>query len=287
MKTFYSIIILIILSSLTSCEVDKSNLGEVRRNFIVLLDNSRSINDEILAKYIDLCSNTILPNMKHHDRLTIQFIDECVMTRAERIFTLDLDKLDFTSVHDGLNHKEDSINARLSRYLNMTIKPLLYDEIHRMRDERSDCGNYSDIMNGIAQAFTVFTDDKSYSTTKSAIINSAMGNANYEYENIVIIFSDMIQESADHSLDFRKMSDLKPDDVHRIFERALEENEVPDLEGCKIFVNGATSSASGPLANRQIKNIRLFWENYFLKANADLVAYSYDIRKEIENYMTN
>lgn len=64
--------------------------------------------------------------------------------------------------------------------------------------------------------------------------------------------------------------------------------KISELDQCKIFAFGATSSLKNNLeANKQVKNLKLFWQNCFYKSGANLLSYSYDCRKEIRTLITN
>lgn len=281
MKTLSTIVLTCILLLFTSCNTGK------RVNYIVLLDNSKSINEQLLNLYIDMITNTIVPNMGRYDRLTIQFIDECAMTKAERVYSVDLDKLDFSNSRDGLNHREDSIRYRLHRYLIDSIKPAITVAIKTKRAQRKDCGNYTDIVNALNGSTALITHEKNFNSLPDKVQNSAKGIDTYEYENVYFIFSDMVQESRDKALDFTQFGKFDTKQVYQKIEDIRALNKIPDLSGCSVFIYGATASEeAGPFANRQIENIRLFWETYFKDSNAVLQAYSFDCKKEIANFMS-
>lgn len=281
MKTHLTIILTFVLLTLTSCNSDK------RYNYIVLLDNSRSISQQLMERYVDLITNTIVPNMGRYDRITIQFIDECAMTKSERVYSADLDKLDFSNSRDGLNNAKDSLKVRLHRYLIDSITTGIKTSIMAKRLDRSDCGNYTDIVNALNGSTPLITREKNFSSLLDIVQNSAKGIDNYEYENAFIILSDMVQESRDQSMDFTKMSKMNTEEVFRKVELVRNMNKIPDLKGCKVFIYGATASdKAGPYANKQIENIRLFWETYFKDSSAEIMAYSFDCKKEIAGFMS-
>ncbi|MGV8111796.1 MAG: hypothetical protein AB2L17_02705 [Lentimicrobium sp.] len=280
MKTLSTIVLTCILLLFTSCNTGK------RVNYIVLLDNSKSISEQLLNLYIDMIANTIVLNMGRYDRLTIQFIDECAMTKAERVYSIDLDKLDFTNSRDGLNHREDSIRYRLHQYLMDSIQPAITASIKAKRAQRTDCGNYTDIVNALNGSTALITHEKNFSSPIDKVQNSAKGIDNYEYESVYIILSDMVQENRDKVLDFTQMGRMNTDQVYQKIEDIRSLGKIPDLSGCSVFIYGATASKeAGPFANRQIENIRLFWETYFKDSNAVLQAYSFDCKKEIAGFM--
>jgi len=235
---------------------------------------------------MNVIMNSVLPNIKMHDRLTIMFIDECALTQSERIFAFDLSKMDFSNRLDGLNAKQDSIKARLRRYLLQNILPKVRTTIQEARVTRKNCTNYTDITNAIKVASSLISREKSFSTQKDEVINSALGQDNYEYENILLIFSDMIQESFDQILNFENFGYISQETVKKIFNNFKNNEILPDLKESKVIVYGATTGKyQGKSANRQVENIKLFWEEYIKQTNAELVAYGFDTESEILNLL--
>ena len=150
-------VILILLSflvTLTGCDTTK------RKNFIVLIDNSISITEEVFQHYITIIQETILPNMGEKDKLIVQFIDGCSQDKAERIYSFDLAEMDFTNKTDGVNNQEDSCRARLKRYLTVTVKKKIEEAIITKRKERRDCGGFTDIINALNEAKKLVVNKK-------------------------------------------------------------------------------------------------------------------------------
>lgn len=266
---------------LTSCTSSK------RKNYILLIDNSKTISEATLDKYIGITQQTVLPNMGRYDRMTIQFIDECSMTQSERIFTIDLAAMDFTNKADGLNNAEDSTKARIKRFLTDSIQTLLRTTILTKREERKNCGNYTDIINALNEATPLLTHEKSYTSTKDEILNNAQGKDNFTYENCIIIFSDMVNENRDKTFDFTQFGKYNEEKINAKLDELHKLNKIPDLSGCKILIYGATSTTeAGTYANKQIENCKIFWQNFFHESGAELKGYAYDSRKEITDYMS-
>lgn len=258
-----------------------------RHNYIILIDNSKSIKPQLLDKYISIMQNNILPNMGRYDRLTIQFIDECSMTQSERVFTLDLAAMDFSSKADGLNHAADSTKARMKKFLTDSITGILKTTILTKREERKDCGNYTDIINALNEATNLLSHEKSYASTTDKISNDAQGKENYEYENCIIIFSDMVNENREKTFDFTQFGKYNEEKINGKLDELHKLNKIPDLSGCQILIYGATSTTeAGTYANKQIENCKIFWQNFFHESGAELKGYAYDCCKEITDYMT-
>ncbi|HRX23609.1 MAG TPA: hypothetical protein P5512_05670, partial [Chitinophagales bacterium] len=253
---------------------------------IVLVDNSTSVPEDVMPRYITTIQETILPNIGEKDKLTVQFIDACSQNKAERIYSFNLAEMDFSNKMDGVNHTADSSRARLRRYLLQTVKDELANTIIAKRQERKSCGNYTDIVNALNEAKSLVENGKSYTSKTDKLLNDAQGNDNYEYETCIVIFSDMVNENAARTFDFTTFGRLKDEDVNKKVTDLKDLNKIPDLHGVKILVYGATSTKeAGAFAGRQIENVKLFWEMFFQSAGADLKGYGYDTEMELKNYL--
>lgn len=280
MKKITLILMSCTLLILAGCNTEK------RKNFIVLVDNSTSVPQDVMQRYITTIQETILPNMGEKDKLTVQFIDACSQNKAERIYSFDLAEMYFSNKMDGINHAADSSRARLKRYLLQTVKDELANTIIAKRQERKSCGNYTDIVNALNEAKSLVQNGKSYTSKTDKLLNDAQGNDNYEYETCIVIFSDMVNENAARTFDFTTFGRLKDEDVNRKVTELKDLNKIPDLHGVKILVYGATSTKeAGAFAGRQIENVKLFWEMFFQSAGADLKGYGYDTGMELKNYL--
>lgn len=280
MKKITLILMSCTLLILAGCNTEK------RKNFIVLVDNSTSVPEDVMQRYITTIQETILPNMGEKDKLTVQFIDACSQNKAERIYSFNLAEMDFSNKMDGVNHAADSSRARLKRYLLQTVKDELAQTIIAKRQERKSCGNYTDIVNALNEAKSLVQNGKSYTSKTDKLLNDAQGNDNYEYETCIVIFSDMVNENAARTFDFTTFGRLKDEDVNRKVTELKDLNKIPDLHGVKILVYGATSTKeAGAFAGQQIENVKLFWEMFFQSAGADLKGYGYDTGMELKNYL--
>ena len=280
MKKITLILMSCTLLILAGCSTEK------RKNFVILVDNSTSVPEDVMQRYIATILKTILPNMGEKDKLTLQFIDAYSHNKAERIYNFDLAEMDFTNRMDGVNHAVDSSSARLRRYLLQTVKDELANTIIAKRQERKHCGNYTDIVNALNEAKSLVENGKNYTSKTDKLLNDAQGNNNYEYETCIVIFSDMVNENIERTFDFTSFGRLKNEDVNKKVTELKELNKIPDLQGVKVLVYGATSTKeAGAFASRQIENVKLFWEIFFHSTGADLKGYGYDTDLELKKYM--
>ncbi len=269
-----------IIALLTGCDSTK------RKNYIVLIDNSTSVPEQVMLRYITIVQETILPNIGDHDKLIVQFIDGCSQDRAERIYSFDLAEIDFTNKADGVNHKADSIRARLKHYLTVSVKDEIAKTILAKREERKHCGNYTDIINALYEAKKLVVTNKNYNTATDKLLNEAQGIDNIEYETCIVIFSDMVNENQAKTYNFTTFGRLKHDEVNKKVMELTDLDKIPDLEGVKVIVYGATSTIeAGRYAGKQIENVKLFWELFFQTTGAELKSYGYDTELELKKYI--
>lgn len=275
-----TLLLLCILVTLTGCDTTK------RKNFVVLIDNSTSVPEQVMQRYITNIQETILPNMGAKDKLIVQFIDGCSQDKAERIYSFDLSEMDFTNKADGANHQADSSRARLKRYLTVTVKDDIAKTILAKRKERKDCGGYTDIINALNEAKKLVESKKNFNSTTDKILNDANGDESFEYETCIVIFSDMVNENSAKTFDFTTFGRLKDDEVNKKVLELKDLDKIPDLAGVKILVYGATSTKeAGAFSGKQIENVKLFWDLFFQSAGADIKGYGYDTQMELKNYL--
>ncbi len=280
MKTSSLILLFLIALCFTSCT-------EQRTNYIILLDNSNSIPNDLWNKYLSVIEKTVLHNLCNKDKLTIEFIDECSMTKAQRIYTLDLSQINFSNLSDGQIAKDDSVKVRLTRFLDDSIAPALKDSLYEERAQRKVCANYTDILNAIHESTSLLMPNKNFSSSFNEVTNSAVGKHNYIYTNSIIIFSDMVNEDAEHKYDFTRMATVPNNDIDKKVEELHDFQAIPNLTGVQVFVYGATASQTGIHADQQIENIQYFWQQYFKNAGAELKAYGYDTQNELQEYVSS
>jgi hypothetical protein len=281
MKTL-TIVLFTALALLASC-------GSLKRNnFIVLVDNSLTVPETVFERYIQTIQQSIIAKLGSKDRLTVQFIDGCSQSMAERVYSIDLAAMDFSSDADGINYKEDSAAARLKRFVTDSVVSEIRRVILAKRKERNSnvknkCSQFTDIIGALNEAKSLIDKKKNYSNSKDKILNDADGKDSYEYVTSIIIFSDMVNENSERTFDFTQMGKLKSDGVEKKVQELKDNDKVPDLANINVVAYGATSTKeAGPFANKQIENVKLFWELFFKSAGADLKGYGYDTNAEIK-----
>ena len=286
MKTVV-IILLAVLVLFTSCGSTKRN------NFIVLVDNSGTVPENVFERYIKTIQQSIVAKLSNKDRVTVQFIDGCSQSMAERAYSIDLAEKDFSSNADGINYKEDSAVARLKRFLLDSVVSEIRKKVLARRKERNsnvkdNCSKYTDIIGALSEARSLIDKKKNYRNPTDKILNDADGKESYEYVTSIIIFSDMVNENSERTFDFTQMGKLKSEGVEKKVQELKDMDKIPDLANINVIAYGATSTKeAGPFANKQIENVKLFWELFFRSAGADLKGYGYDTDAEIKGLVAD
>lgn len=252
-----------------------STIEKERRNVIVLIDYSASSSKDVLNEYIKIISYDIIPNMKPFDCLTVIPIDEGSKKIPVKLIHEDFTDMKFNKNSDGFTHAQDSILKRLEDYRGKLIPKV--DEILKLQHkERRKFTYNTDLIGAIEQVYNLLDINKIKHWERAA--NFIVGKPTYIPENIIVILSDMIQDSEEYSFNNRiGIGEKKGDEI---IEELKANNLIADLNSSNVFVIGSTGKNS-----QQIDNIKDFWQKYFKKSNANLVAYGYDVEDKLKKYL--
>jgi hypothetical protein len=230
-------LILILTILLSACA--KVNKGF---NFIILVDQSKSFTP-FFSKYtnsIDKVVNAI----GFYDTVSIisinsfSEIEPAVLSKYKFKLPPEIDPFIDQQDNYFLKEKIDSI-------LNVQRKFLKEKIIEMLNAEGT---NYTDIFGALKIA-------------EKLLVNNT--------KNIIIIFSDMLNES--HNLNFRKIN-LTDSKINDIITSLKSKDYIPDLTGSDVYVIGIR--ADNPT---RLKQVEKFWRLYFSYANANLKNYSADL----------
>jgi hypothetical protein len=90
---------------------------------------------------------------------------------------------------------------------------------------------------------------------------------NEKRQKILIILSDMIQDSKEHNFDRVKVTDAY---TTKIIRDRQKQDLIPNLETVKVYVAGASAADS-----KKFRSIEKFWNRYFVAAGADFSLHRY------------
>ena len=125
-------------------------------------------------------------------------------------------------------------------------KEKIRGEVDRLLSQKSGTPR-TEILNSLNIADTIFHDEKR--------------------EKILVILSDMIQDSREYDFSSTKITN---DYINKVIKYRRKKNLLPDLSGVKVYVAGASGSDS-----HKYRSIEKFWARYFQRAGADYSHYRY------------
>jgi hypothetical protein len=111
-----------------------------------------------------------------------------------------------------------------------------------------------------------------HGTPRTEIINS-LNIADKIFHNekkrqkILILLSDMIQDSREYKFDRVKVTNAY---TTKIIKNQKKENRIPNLKTVKVYVAGANAADS-----KKFRSIEKFWNRYFVAAGADFSLHRY------------
>ena len=90
---------------------------------------------------------------------------------------------------------------------------------------------------------------------------------NEKRQKILIVLSDMIQDSKEYNFDRVNVTD---DYIARIIRDRQKQNLIPKLNDVKVYVAGATAGNT-----KKFRSIEKFWNRYFVTCGADFSPHRY------------
>jgi hypothetical protein len=219
-----------------SAEADTKpkNSSQRSRLIIILVDMSGSA-DEARRTVCKEAFEKIYKNLRHGDRVVVgtiasqSYIDfKPAVDEEIPVKTIWDNRLQFER---NLTHSKEKIRKEVNRLLSQKGGSLL-----------------TEILDSLNIADAIFHDEK-------------------ERQKILVILSDMIQDSKEYKFDKDK---IKDEYIHKIIRHRRENNLMPRLTGVKVYVAGASAADSNTF-----RAIQTFWTRYFAETGADFSPYRY------------
>jgi hypothetical protein len=155
--------------------------------------------------------------------------------------------IDFKPVVDAEIPKQSLWVNRISYEQNMAkTKKNLQTEVEKLLSRRRGTP-HTEIINSLNIADKIFHNEKR--------------------QKILIILSDMIQDSKEYNFERVKVTNQY---TSRIIRKRQKQNLIPKLDSVKVYVAGA--SAADP---KKFRSIERFWNRYFLACGADFSLHRY------------
>lgn len=271
-KLTFLIYSLTIFFMLSSCMPEKK-----RRVIIVLIDYSASSASTTLDKFIKTIDEDIFANMDQYDYLAVLPIDDGSKREPVKIIDEDLVEKKFTKKTDGFAHAQDSLKGRLDSFV-VGESPKIAEILKSQREERKIYTGHTDIIGALQQTPNLIEVNTKDKDVKTKLWDFIVGHNTYKRENIIVLLSDMIHNAEDFSFNSNKKVTSKQ--YQNYLQQLKQQDKIPDLQNCKIFVIGVTG-----INSTQIDRIAIFWKDYFKLTNGELKAYGFSVEDKLRKYL--
>ena len=210
------------------------NSPQQPRVVIILVDMSGSA-DQARRTVCKEAFEKIYQNLRHGDRVVVGTI-----THHSYI--------DFKPTVDEEIPKKTVWDNRLQYEKKLTdTKEKIRREVNKLLSQKQGTP-LTEILDSLNIADTIFHDEK-------------------ERQKILVILSDMIQDSKEYKFDKDKITD---EYIHNVIRYRQKNNLMPNLTGVKLYVAGASAADSD-----KFRAIQTFWTRYFTESGADFSPHRY------------
>jgi hypothetical protein len=207
--------------------------GKKPRVILIFVDMSGSTNLARRTVYRE-CFEKIYEDLNQGDRIVVGTI-------TGRSF------IDFKSAVDVEIPKKSVWLNRIQFERSLTeTKEKIRTEVGRLLSQKEGTDR-TEILNSLNIAETIFHKEKR--------------------EKILVLLSDMIQDSREHDFSSSKITN---DYINKVIRYRQKQNLLPKLTGVKIYVAGASGSDS-----HKYRSIEKFWARYLERAGADYSHHRY------------
>ena len=204
------------------------------RVLVVLVDMSGSTNRARRTVY-SAAFEKIFQNLGQGDRIVIGTITSRSYIDFKPVVDADIPKESIWA--NRIQYEQDL--AKTQKNIRKEVKRLL---------SRKKGTPYTEILNSLNIADTVFHNEK-------------------KRQKILVILSDMIQDSKEYKFDRVKVSNKY---INNVIRQRQKQELIPDLSDVKIYVAGASASDS-----KKFRSIEKFWSRYFAATGANFSTHRY------------
>jgi hypothetical protein len=204
------------------------------RLIIILVDMSASA-DQARRTVCKEAFEKIYKNLRQGDRVVVGTI-------TSRSY------IDFKPAADEEIPKETVWDNRLQFERKLTnSKEKIRREVNKLLSQKQGT-LLTEILDSLNITDTIFHDEK-------------------ERQKILVILSDMIEDSKEYKFDKDKITE---EYINRVIRSRREKNLMPDLSGVKVYVAGASAADSNTF-----RAVQTFWARYFAESKADFSRHRY------------
>jgi hypothetical protein len=210
-------------------------------------------------------------NSSQHPRLIVILVD---MSGSADHARHTVCKEAFEKIYKNLRHGDRVVVGTIASQSYIDFKPAVDEEIpirtvwdNRLQFERNLTDSKEKIRREVNKLLSHQGGSLLTEILDSLNIADAIFHDEKERQKILVLLSDMIQDSKEYKFDKDKMTD---EYMTKIIRHRRENNLMPNLAAVKIYVAGASAADSNTF-----RAIQAFWTRYFTESGADFSPYRY------------
>jgi len=235
----------VLLIIANSCNTFSKKNGEQAncKLFLILFDLSQSVKNPALINGFKSDFKTIIQKVKPGDVIVAGFITET-----------------------SISEHSLPINFRLPVYVSTTDNDLY---------AKAEASGFQNRITTVKDSLVKVTDSLFKITRKvlqtdifsSLLLAEKIFNSYPDNEKILIVMSDMIECSSKINFDHEVLNDKR---IREIIETRAKINELPNLQGVRVYITGANAETP-----ERFNDIQNFWINYFQTCKAKMDKTNY------------
>jgi hypothetical protein len=206
-----------------------------------------------------------------HPRLIVIFVD---MSGSANQIRRTVFKEAFEKIYKKLQQGDRVVVGTITSHSYIDFKPTVDEEIpkktvwdNRLQFERNLTNSKEKIRREVNNLLSQKQGTLLSEILDSLNIADTIFHDEKERQKILVMLSDMIEESKEYNFDKNKMTD---EYINKVIGSRQKNNLMPNLAGVKVYVAGASAADSD-----KFRAIQAFWARYFTESGADFSPYRY------------
>jgi hypothetical protein len=180
----------------------------------------------------------------------------------------------FEKIYQDLGQGDRLVVGTINSRSYIDFKPTVDEEIpkksiwdNRLEFERSLAHSKAKIRSAVKKLLSRERGSGLTEILESLNIADTIFHDEKERQKILVILSDMIQDSKDYKFDKDQLTD---EYINNVIAHREKNSLIPNLTGVKIYVAGASATDSD-----KFRAVQTFWDRYLTKSGADFSPHRY------------
>jgi hypothetical protein len=210
-------------------------------------------------------------NSSQHSRVIVILVDMSASADQARPTVF---KEAFEKIYQNLRYGDRVVVGTITSQSYIDFKPTVDEEIpkksvwdNRLQFERNLTHSKEKIRGGVNKLLSQKQGTLLTEILDSLNIADIIFHDEKERQKVLVILSDMIEDSKEGKFDKDKITD---EYINHVIRSRQKNKLMPNLTGVKVYVAGASATDSN-----KFREVQTFWARYFTESGADFSAYRY------------